>query len=83
MSAFRSWRYLVEEPRILLKVAHLVVPHRRQASSQGGHHPRPLRGALAARALLPQVVRHELLGRRVVVHNGGAVLAERVHDLEA
>ena len=62
-------------------MAHLVVEHFGQRSPQGGHNPAPLRGALPALPLLPQVVGHELVGGRVVVHYGGPVLSEGVDQL--
>ena len=62
-------------------MAHLVVEHLGQRPTQGGHNPAPLRGALPPLPLLPQVVGHELVGGRVVVHYGGPVLAEGVYNL--
>lgn len=74
--------YLVDEARVLVEVPHLVVKHRGEGPAEGGHDPAPLRGTLPPDPLLAEVVGHELLRGRVVVNDGSAVLAERVHHLK-
>lgn len=67
--------------RVLVEVAHLVVERRGQGSPQRGYDRAPLRGALPSDPLLSDVVGQELLRGCVVVHHGGTVFSEGVHDL--